>query len=117
MAAIQTIKDAEKALLPYVPLVSQLTGKDTTLERIKPLMAIVGHPEEKLRVIHIAGTSGKTSTAYYMASLLQTSGVKVGLTVSPHVDSITERVQINGQPLSEKVFCQELTQFLQFVQQ
>jgi dihydrofolate synthase/folylpolyglutamate synthase len=113
---IQTIAEAEAALLPFVPLVAQLTGKDTTLDRIRPLMALLGNPHEKVRVVHIAGTSGKTSTAYYMAGLLKESGFRVGLTVSPHVDLITERVQVDGQPLPEAVFCRELGAFLDIVE-
>ena len=115
MSKIRTIKDAEKALFPYIPLVAQLTGKDTTLERVKPLASLAGHPENQLKVIHIAGTSGKTSTAYYMAALLRAAGKNVGLTVSPHIDSITERVQINGRPLPDEQFCSELEQFLKIV--
>ena len=115
--ALQTLHDAEMALRPFVPLVAQLSGKDTTLDRIKPLMSLLGNPQEKLRIIHVAGTSGKTSTSYYIAALLGTSGLKVGLTVSPHVDKISERVQINGAPLSEAEFCAELELFLELVTQ
>ena len=117
VVTIQTVQEAEAALLPYVPLVAQLTGKDTTLERILPLMELLGNPQDKLRIIHIAGTSGKTSTAYYTAALLQATGNKMGLTVSPHVDSITERVQVNGLPLPENDFCQELGVFLDIIRQ
>jgi dihydrofolate synthase/folylpolyglutamate synthase len=113
---IRTIQEANTALQPYVPLVAQLTGKDTTLQRIEPLMKLLGNPQDKLQVIHIAGTSGKTSTAYYLSALLAASGTTVGLTVSPHVDSVTERVQINNEPLSEAIFAQELTEFLAIVQ-
>ncbi len=115
MAKIHTLEDAEKALLPYVPLVGQLTGKDTTFDRVKPLVGLLEHPESQLKVIHIAGTSGKTSTAYYIASLLTESGQKVGLLVSPYVDRLTERIQINGKPISDKYFCRELEQFLKVV--
>jgi len=112
---IRTIDDANAALLPYVPLVGQLTGKDTTLARIRPLMKRIGNPENRLRVVHIAGTSGKTSTSYFIAALLKAGGQKVGLTVSPHVDSVTERVQIDGQPLAEAAFCAGLAEFLEIV--
>ncbi len=114
---IRNLKQAEAALLPYVPLVKQLTGQDTTLERIRPLMELLGNPQDRLRTIHIAGTSGKTSTAYYASALLVAGGQKVGLAVSPHVDTITERAQINGSPLPEAEFCQELAIFLVIVQQ
>lgn len=113
---IRNIQEANLALQHYVPLVAQLTGKDTTLARIQPLMKLLGNPQDKLRVIHIAGTSGKTSTAYYLSALLSATGKKIGLTVSPHVDSVAERIQINGKPLSEQVFCQELAEFLTIIQ-
>lgn len=116
MQQIHNFQEANAALLPYVPLVAQLTGKDTTLERIKPLMEHLGNPHHQLKVVHIAGTSGKTSTAYFMAALLQAARQRVGLTVSPHIDSIAERVQIDGTPLNEKKFCDLLGQFLAMIE-
>ncbi len=113
---IRNLREAEAALRPYVPLVKQLTGKDTTLERIRPLMELLGNPQDELKTIHIAGTSGKSSTAYYLAALLQTAGQQVGLAVSPHVDSVTERAQINGQPLAKTDFCGQLGDFLDIVE-
>lgn len=112
MTELKTFAEAEAALLKYMPLAHEIIGKDITLDRMWPLMAILGNPEQKIKVVHIAGTSGKTSTAYYVASLLQAAGKKVGLTVSPHMDSIAERVQVNLTPLSEKVFCKQLSNFL-----
>ncbi len=113
---IRSIQEAHRALQPYVPLVAQLTGKDTTLDRIVPLMEMLGNPQNDLKIIHIAGTSGKTSTAYYMAALLQAAERKVGLTVSPHIDSVTERVQVNGSPISDADFCEQLGIFLDIVE-
>lgn len=111
------MQEAEAALLPYVPLVAQLTGKHTTLERIRPLMNLLGNPQDKIKVIHIAGTSGKTSTAYYISAMLSSTGRKTGLTVSPHIDSVRERVQINGQLLDETEFCDRLAEFLDIIGQ
>jgi dihydrofolate synthase/folylpolyglutamate synthase len=115
MREIRNFAEANEALLPYVPLVAQLTGRDTTLTRIRPLMKLLGDPQNRTRVVHIAGTSGKTSTAYFIAALLRASGKRVGLTVSPHVDSIAERVQLDGQPISEVAFCKGLAEFLDIV--
>lgn len=108
--------DAEALLAGYVPLSKQITGKDLTLARMVPLMAAVGNPERKLRIVHVAGTSGKTSTAYYIAALLEASGKKVGLTVSPHVDSVRERVQVGGQPLTEQQFVAGLSEFIDLIE-
>lgn len=114
---IKDLRQAEQELMAFVPASPRLTSKDTILDRILPLMELLGNPQDRLKVVHIAGTSGKTSTAYYMAALLGGTGQKVGLTVSPHVDSITERIQINGKAISEELFCAELGEFLEIVRQ
>ncbi|MGH7240906.1 MAG: bifunctional folylpolyglutamate synthase/dihydrofolate synthase [Candidatus Saccharimonadales bacterium] len=116
MPKINNIEEANQLLQPYVPLSAKLTGEDSTLDRSRPLMITLGNPEKKLRAVHIAGTSGKTSTAYFVAALLHAAGKKVGLTVSPHIDSITERVQIDGQPLPDETFCAYLGEFLDIVE-
>lgn len=115
MTEMRNLSDIEAKLAEYVPLVREVTGKDITLDRMLPLMAAVGNPESKLRVIHVAGTSGKTSTTYYIAALLIAAGKKVGLTVSPHIDSVAERVQIDLEPLGEVEFSQALTEFLSII--
>jgi dihydrofolate synthase/folylpolyglutamate synthase len=85
------------------------------LDSMMALMNALGDPQEKYKVVHIAGTSGKTSTAYFVAALLQSTDQKVGLTVSPHVDSITERVQINGLQLTESEYCSEFNSYMDTV--
>lgn len=87
-----------------------------TLERIRKLAAYLGNPQQTFRIIHVAGTSGKTSTAYFVAALLKAGGAKVGLTVSPHVDEVNERVQIGMTPLPERQFCDELGVYLDLVE-
>lgn len=87
------------------------------LDRMRALMAHLGNPQETLRVIHVAGTSGKTSTSYYAAALLKASGAKVGLTLSPHVDEVNERLQIDLIPLPEAEFCRALDEYIQLVHQ
>ncbi|HTE22241.1 MAG TPA: Mur ligase family protein [Candidatus Limnocylindria bacterium] len=86
-----------------------------TLERMKALTAYLGNPQDSYPVIHVAGTSGKSSTCHYLSSLLTVGGKKVGLSISPHVDEVNERVQINTRSLGEKKFCRDLTLFLQEV--
>lgn len=83
-----------------------------SLGNIKRLMSLLDNPQDKFKAIHIAGTSGKTSTAYFMASLLKATNKKVGLTVSPILDEVNERVQINFEPLSETDFTNALTEFV-----
>ncbi len=112
---IKNMAEAEAELAKYMPRVKELLGKDITLERMQPMLDVLDHPEKQLKIIHVAGTSGKTSTAYYISSLLVQAGQKVGLTVSPHMDSVTERLQINLKPLSEKLFCETLGEFLELI--
>jgi dihydrofolate synthase/folylpolyglutamate synthase len=113
---IRNLQQANQTLASYVPVVTQLSVKDTKLDRILPLMELLGNPQDKLKTVHIAGTSGKTSTAYFMAALLRAGGNRVGLTVSPHIDNVTERVQLDGKPVSEALFCTELGTFLDIIE-
>jgi dihydrofolate synthase/folylpolyglutamate synthase len=113
---INNLKEAEAALAAYASPQMQITRKDITLKRLRPFMPLIGNPQTKLRVIHVAGTSGKTSTAYYIAALLAATGKKTGLAVSPHIDTVTERIQINGQNISEADFCSELSVYLELAQ-
>lgn len=78
------------------------------LERVHQLLDILQIDANKLPSIHIAGTNGKGSTAAYCASLLQESGLKVGLFTSPHIYDFSERIRINGRPIGQQAvigFC------------
>ncbi len=109
---IASLAEVEVALLPYNEVSAKTTGQHITLARTEQLMEHVGNPEKRLRVVHIAGTSGKTSTTYYISSLLTAAGGKVGSTISPYVDTMNERIQINGQPLFEEKFCEYFDEFI-----
>jgi dihydrofolate synthase/folylpolyglutamate synthase len=106
------LDEATNALLLYAP--NYLPGK-YDLSVISQLMELVGNPQERLRVIHVAGTSGKTSTCYYIRALLELSGCRTGMTVSPHITAINERVQVDGQPLNEQQYLNYLDEFLEIV--
>jgi dihydrofolate synthase/folylpolyglutamate synthase len=86
------------------------------LNNMRHLMKFLGNPQDELRVVHVAGTSGKTSTAYYVSAFLTAAGQKTGLTVSPHINQINDRLQINGQPLAERLFCEALTEFIELLE-
>ncbi|MFT9849848.1 bifunctional folylpolyglutamate synthase/dihydrofolate synthase [Aneurinibacillus sp. REN35] len=66
------------------------------LERMEYMMERLGHPERRLKFIHIAGTNGKGSTASFLHSILRKAGQDVGLFVSPYITSFHERIQYNG---------------------
>lgn len=116
MTDIRSFKEARELLKDYIAPIDSMQ-RNYILDRMVDLMGKLGNPQNKYKVVHIAGTSGKTSTAYYSAALLCQTGKKVGLSVSPHVDEINERLQINLLPLEEKTYCKELTIFIELVNQ
>jgi len=82
------------------------------LNRQKEILRLLDNPQDKIKIIHIAGTSGKGSTAFYLSSLLVGYGFKVGLTLSPHLLDIRERFQINNKFISQKEFVFYLNQII-----
>ncbi len=71
---------------------------------LRRYLARRGHPDRRYRVLHVAGTKGKGSTAVMAASVLRAAGYRVGLFTSPHLHSVTERVMIDLRPLAEDRF-------------
>jgi dihydrofolate synthase/folylpolyglutamate synthase len=114
MKRIPSLAAAPGMLEAYWP--NRSTLHRMSLDYMHELLDYLDNPQDKLRVLHVAGTSGKTSTAYYAAALLTAAGNKVGLTVSPHVDYLNERVQINMTPLPEATFVQALNEFMATVE-
>jgi len=66
------------------------------------LMGLMGDPQRRFQSVHIAGTNGKGSTAAFLAGMLRAAGYRVGLYTSPHLVSFTERIRINGVPITEE---------------
>ncbi|MGZ9235503.1 MAG: bifunctional folylpolyglutamate synthase/dihydrofolate synthase [Anaerolineales bacterium] len=81
---------------------SELAKAEFNLGRMFALMEELGNPHTKYPVIHVAGTKGKGSVCALCASALQAAGYKTGLYTSPHLLDYTERIQINGEPLSHE---------------
>ena len=61
-----------------------------------------GHPHQKYKTIHIAGTNGKGSSSHTLAAILQSQGYKVGLYTSPHLVDFRERIRVNGECVPEQ---------------
>jgi dihydrofolate synthase/folylpolyglutamate synthase len=74
------------------------------LENISKLLAALGNPQNNFLKIQVAGTNGKGSTCAFLDSICVSTGIKTGLYTSPHLVSITERIKIGGQEISEKDF-------------
>ena len=87
----------------------QKFGSKFGLVRIERLTELLGQPQERYHTIHVTGTNGKGSVSTMTASILTRSGIHTGLYVSPHLTSYTERIQIDGQYISEEDFARQLT--------
>jgi dihydrofolate synthase / folylpolyglutamate synthase len=70
--------------------------RDFHLDRMRQLLARLGNPQDALKIVHVAGTKGKGSTAATMASILRAAGYRTGLYSSPHLDRVEERLAIEG---------------------
>lgn len=88
-AAVQYIHDCSKF------------GIKLGLERIGEILRRVGNPQDKYKIVHIAGTNGKGSTAVFYDFALREAGLKVGRFTSPHLSSYRERITVNGEPIPE----------------
>ncbi|MEO8370723.1 MAG: bifunctional folylpolyglutamate synthase/dihydrofolate synthase, partial [Candidatus Solibacter sp.] len=74
------------------------------LERISAVLQELGAPHERLRFVHVAGTNGKGSTCAMLESALRAAGRRTGLFTSPHLAEPTERIRIDGVPVSAERF-------------
>lgn len=75
-------------------------GVDLSLDRIEKLLADLGNPHEQVPIVHVAGTNGKGSVCAYLASVLTAAGYRTGRYTSPHLVNWTERICVNGVPVS-----------------
>ena len=102
---LRTFKQAEQFLALHIPNNFQTTFPgELGLKRTKYFLHLLEDPQEKLKIIHVAGTSGKGSTCYLISSLLASQGFKVGFHQSPHLTEVKERFQINNKIISKEEF-------------
>lgn len=86
-----------------IPYIGQRDG----VNRVRPLLHLLGDPQQKLKTVHIAGTNGKGSTATMTASVLRDAGLKTGLFISPYVEDFRERIQLDGRWISKEELAAE----------
>lgn len=72
-----------------------------SLDRVQRLLALLGNPHHRFRMVHVAGTKGKGSTAAMIESVLRAAGHSTGLYTSPHLHTFRERIQVNGSLIPE----------------
>ena len=86
------------------------------LERVRVLLSLLGNPQDKFSSVLVGGTSGKGSTAYLISQILTKASYKTGLTLSPHLQKINERIQINGEQISDEKFTGLLVSILDSIE-
>lgn len=108
--AVTTYEQAKDYLESFIrpTLFQKITLKDgqesDPLERMRVLLQLLGDPHKRFPSVLVSGTAGKGSTAYLLSHSLTTAGYTTGLTISPHLEKITERMQINGEQITEEEF-------------
>lgn len=86
-------------------------GSVLGLERISELLALMGNPEEKMNIIHVAGTNGKGSVCAMLTSIFVEAGLNVGTYISPGITCFNERIQYNGNNIPDEDFA-EMTEYV-----
>src|SRR5438876_6200349 len=82
--------------------------RDLSLDRIRQLLDLLGNPQERFRIVHVAGSKGKGSTSAMLASILGRAAYRTGLFTSPHLCRVEERIQVDGRAIT----AEELTVLL-----
>jgi dihydrofolate synthase/folylpolyglutamate synthase len=78
--------------------------REFKLDRMRALLDRLGNPQDKLPIIHVAGTKGKGSTSAMIAAVLRAAGYRTGLFTSPHLERVEERIAVDGQPCTADEF-------------
>ncbi|WP_016997919.1 glutamate ligase domain-containing protein [Kocuria atrinae] len=114
MSTPQTVEEVYGELLDRAPE----NKMEPRLDAVQRAVDILGNPEKSAPVIHITGTNGKTSTARMVESLLLAHDLRVGRYTSPHLEKVTERISLDGQPVADETFVRiygEIAPYLQLV--
>ncbi len=78
--------------------------KKDALARVYACLEKLGNPQARLKTVHVTGTNGKGSVCAIFEAAARAAGLKTGLFISPHLVSLTERIQLGGEPVSEETF-------------
>ena len=116
--------DAARTASDHADLVAELTGRwpenrvAPSLGRIRAVCELLGDPQHAMPVIQVTGTNGKGSTAIMIESLLRAAGLRTGRFSSPHLSDVTERICVDGAPISRERFAevwQDVAPYVQLV--
>ncbi len=101
-----TIWEVFNLIKTYAEALQFIHGRDRfkkkpTLTRMREFMALLGNPQDQLKMIHVAGTNGKGSTVAFLRDLFLAEGATVGTFTSPFITRFNERISVNGEPISD----------------
>ena len=96
----ESFDEVEDALLSRWPE----TKLEPSLDRIEAFIELLGEPQHSFRSIHLTGTNGKTSTSRMIETLLRALDLRTGRFTSPHLERMSERISIDGEPLDDEAF-------------
>ena len=85
-------------------------GRKFGLEPMRSVMSRMGDPQDRCRSIHVAGTNGKTSTSRMAGRVLLTQGYSAGVFISPHLQTVEERIAVNGRDLTQAQFAEAISE-------
>ena len=97
-------EDARK----YIDSIARF-GSKLGLDNIRNLMAYLGDPQEKIKMVHVAGTNGKGSTVAFLTGILMSAGYRTGMYTSPFVERFSERIRVDGKEIGEEDFARIAT--------
>src|SRR6476469_1700862 len=108
----ETFAEVEDALLTRWPE----TRLEPSLDRIRAFTELLGDPQTSYRLIHLTGTNGKTSTSRMIDTLLRALNLRTGRFTSPHVERMSERICIDGEPLDDEAFVRAFNDVAPYVE-
>lgn len=86
----------------FLQAIPPFGGKREDVENTRRLLELMGHPEKRFRMIHVAGTNGKGSCCAYLDSIFREAGFRTGLFTSPHLVRVNERIRVQGEEIPDE---------------
>jgi len=99
-----SLDEAEREIYGHILTRNPEHDFEPTLDRVREACELLGDPQHTYKVVHLTGTNGKTSTARMVDSLVREHGLRTGLFTSPHLTTVRERIQIDGEPIAQDDF-------------
>lgn len=100
----EALAEADRLLALEVELIRRAPESqiEPTLDRVRAVLDLLGNPERSYPSIHVAGTNGKSSTTAMIDALLTAYGLRTGRFTSPHLETVRERIRIDGEPVTSE---------------